>query len=74
MDCERIYLDEKPCAFLWCLHRGRDYRWGEYREINGLQMCPYEGCDGDTVMDGWEWGEVRDGHADYSKTPKAGQL
>jgi hypothetical protein len=74
MDRERIYLDEKPCAFLWCLHCGRAYRWGEYREINGLQMCPYEGCDGDTVMDGWPWEEVREGNPDYPKTPKLGHV
>jgi len=74
MHRERIYLDEKPCAFLWCLHCGRAYRWGEYREMNGLQMCPYKGCDGDTVMDGWSWEEVREGNPDYPKTPKLGHV
>ena len=74
MDRERMFPDEKPCAFLWCLHCGRAYRWGEYREINGLQMCPYEGCDGDTVMDGWRWDEVSQGKPDYPKRPKLGHV
>jgi len=73
MDRERI-LGEKPGGFLWCLHCGRTYRWGEYRLIEGLQMCPYEGCDGDTVMDGWRWEEVREGNPDYPKTPKRGHV
>jgi len=34
-----------------CLHCGRAYKIGEFRLIKGMQMCPYEGCDGDTVMD-----------------------
>ena len=74
MHRERMFLEEKPCGFLWCLHCGRAYRWGAYREINGLQMCPYEGCDGDTVMDGWRWEEVRRGRQDYPKTPKLGHV
>jgi hypothetical protein len=74
MDRERMFEDEKPCAFLWCLHCGRAYEWGEYRQIDGLQMCPYEGCDGDTVMDAWRWEDVREGNPDYPKTPKLGHV
>ena len=74
MDRERMFVDEKPCEFLWCLHCYRAYRWGEDREINGLQMCPYEGCNGDTVMDGWEWEHVRRGNPDYPKVPKLGHV
>ncbi len=73
MDRARIF-DERPCAFLWCLHCGRTYRWGEFRERDGLQMCPYDGCDGDTVMDGWRWDEVREGNPDYPKVPKRGHV
>ena len=67
-------MDEAPCAFLWCFHCGRAYRWGEYREIGGLQMCPYMGCNGDTVMDGWRWDEVREGKPRYPKKPKLGHV
>jgi hypothetical protein len=73
MDRARIIPDEKP-AFLWCLHCNRAYRWGEYRVVNGLQMCPYDGCSGDTVMDGWTWDSVRKGNPDYPKTPKLGHV
>jgi hypothetical protein len=74
MDRESVFVDEMPDAYLWCLHCGRAYRWGEYREIDGLQMCPYEGCDGDTVVDAWRWEEVREGNPDYPKTPKLGHV
>ena len=42
-------------VFFWCLHCERVYRRGECREIDGLQMCPYEGCNGDTFGDAWPW-------------------
>jgi hypothetical protein len=74
MDRLRVYRDEKRSEFLWCLHCGRAYRWGEYRVVNGLQMCPYADCDGDTVMDGWPWEEVREGNPDYPKRPKLGHV
>jgi len=62
----------KRVVFLWCLHCERTYRRGECREIDGLQMCPYEGCDGDTVFDGWAWGTVREDHPDYPAIPIPG--
>jgi hypothetical protein len=65
--------DERP-EFLWCLHCERAYRWGEYRLIGGLQMCPYDGCDGDTVMDGWPWDSVRKGKQGYPKVPRLGHV
>jgi hypothetical protein len=37
-------------------------------------MCPYETCNGNTVMDGWRWEEVREGNPDYPKTPKRGHV
>lgn len=40
--------------FIWCLHCERTYRRGQYRLVNGFEMCPYPDCDGTTVLDGWE--------------------
>jgi len=37
---EKIFADEKPGGYLWCLHRERAYKWDEYREINGLPDAP----------------------------------
>jgi hypothetical protein len=71
---DREGVGEERCEYLWCLHCSRAYRWGEYREIAGLQMCPYEGCDGDTLMDAWTWVAVREGNPDYPERPKMGHV
>jgi len=60
-------------TWLWCLHCERAYKSGEYRELRGLQMCPYEGCDGSTVMDGWDWKDVRRANPAYPKEPERGK-
>lgn len=60
--------------YLWCLHCCRAYKWGEYRVVNGLQMCPYDGCSGDTVLDGWTWPSVRKGNRGYPRVPKLGHV
>lgn len=73
MHREGMEPDEKS-EFLWCLHCEHAYRWGEYRLINGLQMCPYDGCNGDTVMDGWTWDSVREGKQGYPRVPKLGHV
>jgi hypothetical protein len=66
--------EEDRCDYLWCLHCYRAYRWGEYRLIDGLQMCPYDGCNGDTFIDGWTWESVRRGNPKYPKVPKLGHV
>jgi hypothetical protein len=73
MDRETIFADERPGGYLWCLHCERAYKWGEYLEIDGLQMCPFEGCNGDTVMDGWHWEEVLQANPDYPDVPEIGK-
>lgn len=37
-------------------------------------MCPYDGCNGDTFIDGWEWESVRQGNPKYPKKPKMGHV
>ncbi|MGH8093985.1 MAG: hypothetical protein ACREIF_11005 [Chthoniobacterales bacterium] len=66
--------EEDHSEYLWCLHCYRAYRWGEYRLINGLQMCPYDGCNGDTFIDGWTWESVRESNPKYPKIPKLGHV
>lgn len=78
----------KECGegYLWCLHCERTYKDGEYREevmevVNGsgeienlkFEMCPYEGCDGDTVLDGWEWEQIKGKHPEYPEIPERGK-
>jgi len=63
--------------FSWCLHCERAYRTGEYRLVGELQMCPYDGCDGDTFFDAWEWTRIREpyfgGEAEYPEIPELGK-
>jgi len=73
MDRIEIFSGEKPCKFLWCLQCERAYKWGGFREINGIQMCPYDGCNGDTVLDGWTWDQVLEANPDYPKAPELGK-
>lgn len=70
---DEIHNMDDDAVFLWCLHCERTYRRGECREIDGLQMCPYEGCDGDTVLDGKPWNWARVEHPDYPTIPTEGQ-
>jgi hypothetical protein len=64
-------------GFLWCLHCERAYKDDEYRtEVNSegekMEMCHYEGCNGDAVIDAWDWAEVKEGHPEYPDIPKKG--
>ena len=72
-DRDVIFREERRSDFLWCLHCERTYTRGEYRNVEGLQMCPYPDCDGDTVIDAWDWEEFRDGNPDYAAIPEKGK-
>jgi len=88
MDRELIFgsSSASKSGYLWCLHCERTYRYGEFRlvKVRGfkyhgwgppdheLQMCPYSDCNGDTVLDGWKWEDVREGHPDYPEVPEHG--
>ncbi len=63
----------KKSVFFWCLHCERVYRQGECREIDGLQYCPYEGCNGDTFMDAWPWEKIRECDPSYPVIPEEGK-
>lgn len=65
--------------WVWCLHCERCYKVGEFRVVltvmdrgrivEGLQMCPYDDCDGDAVIDAWPWGKLVDENG-YPETPE----
>jgi len=71
---DEAFDEEKLSDYLWCLHCERTYKRGEFRLVNGLQMCPYEGCDGDTVLDAWDWAKVREMHPEYPEVPERGKV
>lgn len=74
MTHRQLVFDEKiDSPYLWCLHCERTYNRGEYRiiKIHGeeYQMCPYEGCDGDTIGDGWSWTQIQINNPFYPSIP-----
>lgn len=73
--------------YMWCLHCERTYKYGEFREVKKkpfvvnhvryepiLQMCPYEDCNGDAVLDAWEWDRIRESHPEYPEIPEKGKV
>ena len=61
-------------TWMWCLHCGRCYQAGEYRQVGEWQMCPYAECDGDTVLDAVEWSQCRLFHPEYPEIPERNTL
>jgi hypothetical protein len=58
--------------YLWCLHCERTYEQGTWREVRGLQMCPYPECGGDAVLDAWDWDSLRYHYPQYPPVPETG--
>jgi len=68
------FSGENEETWLWCLHCQRCYQIKELRwDSFGVQPCPYQDCDGDSVFDGWNWREkfVPRG---YPETPVRGKI
>jgi len=58
-----VMFGKTKSGYLWCLHRNRTYKDGEYRtgvnsEDEMKEMCYYEDCDSDAVMDVWDWAKL----------------
>jgi hypothetical protein len=56
--------------WIWCQRCQRCYCEGEFRLIKGIKLCPYNGCMGLTVINGWPWSRIQKTHPDYPKTPE----
>ncbi|HEX2836594.1 MAG TPA: hypothetical protein VHN77_00545 [Phycisphaerales bacterium] len=62
-------------SHLWCLHCERTYEHGKWRVVDGMQMCPYADCDGDAVIDAWDWATFREqNHPQYPAVPVFGTV
>lgn len=64
-------------TFMYCMTCERTYISGEHRkaldeDLTLLEMCPYENCDGDTVIGGKEWEWVRGYIPEYPEIPERG--
>lgn len=73
-DREKAFLDGGDSEYLWCLHCERAYKNGEYRQEGDLQMCPYDDCSGDTVIDAWDWETFAIQHHGYPEVPEIGKV
>lgn len=71
-DEKEIHNSDERAIWLWCLHCERAYLRGEFRLKDGLQYCPYPGCDGDTVIDAWNWFGLRSDHKAFPVVPERG--
>jgi hypothetical protein len=72
--------------WIWCLHCERCYQVGEFRAVKpdrymvkmgftgDIEMCPYSDCNGDTLMDSWDWQAIREMHPEYPEVPERGKV
>lgn len=73
--------------YMWCLHCERTYEYGQFRVERvkpftvdhiryepEFEMCPYDDCDGDAVLDAWDWEGIREYHPEYPERPEAGKV
>lgn len=76
LDREEVF-GPMESEYLWCMHCERAYHVSKIRIIetkmrgikSTMQMCAYEGCDGDTIFDGRDWAEYQAEHPMYPETP-----
>lgn len=60
---------EKPAAWVWCLHCERCYQVGA--AVAG--DCPYPDCNGSLFFDGWEYARLqRQAHPEWPRVPVLG--
>lgn len=76
-DREKMFGELPEGTFLYCLHCERAYPKEKYRVLSDsvvglLQMCPYEDCDGDAVLDSWLWDRVAEENDKYPEVPVEG--
>jgi len=70
---DKVFDEEKRSDYLWCLHCERTYQRGKWREQGDLQMCPYQDCGGDAVIDAWDWEAIRDNKPEHPVVPETGK-
>ncbi len=70
---DKVFDEKKRSDYLWCLHCERTYLRGKWREQGELQMCPYQDCSGDVVIDAWDWETIRDNKPEYPVVPETGK-
>lgn len=62
---------------LWCLHCQRTYLKTAFRhdpDGSGLELCAYADCDGDAVLDAWDWSKLRHEREGRPLVPEPGVI
>ena len=64
--------------YYWCLQCERAYHKSNLRTVvdsdgNVMEMCRYSDCNGDAVIDAWDWGRIRELHPEYPEKPEVGK-
>jgi len=62
------YTDITPDGWVWCCDCMRAYQAFEHARPNGIQKCPYVGCEGD-YLDIEKWADVRKLRPNYPVVP-----
>lgn len=77
-DRDEMFGETPKGTPMYCMICERTYPYGEYRTMSLdmgeelLQMCPYEDCDGDAVINAHDWDWVLEKHPEYPETPERG--
>ena len=60
-DHREMIMEHLGPGWVWCLHCERAYRRDEVRwdSENEVYLCAYEDCDGDALLDAWDYEERR---------------
>ena len=62
-------------GYLWCSSCERAYHSNDTRVKNGMEVCAYEDCDGDTILEAKDWGAVRNSRYPlFPEIPQTGQF
>lgn len=61
-------------GYLWCFRCERTYPAGSFRQEGDQEMCPYDGCVGDAVIDARDWESVVKENPDYPDEPEVGMI
>jgi len=56
--------------WLWCSQCRRAFRYGEYRLVGVLQLCPNADCAADTAKFAWPWEELLADNPGYPEVPR----
>ena len=77
-DRDMIFGKLPEGTYMYCMHCERTYKYGAHRIQTDLknyaELCPYQDCNGDAVLDAREWDDMRLDHPEYPEVPEHGKI